>query len=62
MKKKKRMHLTCIAGYLNSNGVKTRLHGRWHASTIKGILENPIYKGKLRFGGQLFNGTHERLV
>ena len=62
MKKKKRMHLTCIAGYLNSNGIKTRLHGHWHASTIKGILENPIYKGKLRFGGKIYDGQHKNLL
>ena len=62
LKKKKRMHFTCIAGYLNSNGIKTRLHGHWYASTVKGILENPVYKGKTRSRGQLFNGTHERLI
>lgn len=62
MKKKKRMHLTCIAAYLNSNSVKTRLHGRWHASTIKSILENPVYHGKIRFGGKIYDGHHKNLL
>ena len=61
MKKKQRMHLSCIAAYLNSNGIKTRLRGRWHASTVKSILENPIYRGKIRFGGKEYVGNHQNL-
>ncbi len=62
MKKKQRMHLTCIAAYLNSNGVATRLRGHWHPSTVKAILENPIYRGKIRFGGKEYIGNHKNLL
>lgn len=62
LKRKKKMNLTAIANHLNSNGIKTRLRGHWFASSVKNILKNPLYSGKIRFHGQIFNGTHERLV
>ncbi len=61
LKRKKRMKLTKIAEHLNSNGVKTRLHGSWHASTVRSILNNPIYAGRIRFGGKIYIGVHEAL-
>ncbi len=62
LKKKKKMNLTFIASHLNNTGVKTRLRGKWHPSTVKSILNNPIYHGKIRFGGKEYDGTHEKLL
>ncbi|MDP3697130.1 MAG: recombinase family protein [Candidatus Taylorbacteria bacterium] len=61
MKKKKRINLSVIARHLNDTGIKTRLRGHWHPSTVKAILENPIYHGKIRFGGNIYDGHHQNL-
>lgn len=47
--KRKRMSIRGIAQYLNDNGVTTARGKTWYGSTIKYILENPIYKGKVRY-------------
>ena len=62
LKRKKRMKLTGIAYYLNSRGVKTRLDKVWYASTVKSILKNPLYSGRVRYNGREFQGTHERII
>lgn len=49
--KRKRMSLRSIARHLNNNSVITSRGKNWHASTVKYILENPIYKGKLQYKG-----------
>ncbi|MBA7585627.1 hypothetical protein ES708_27613 [subsurface metagenome] len=46
MKRHKRMGLREIARELNKLNIPTSSgKGRWHARTVKYILENPIYKG-----------------
>lgn len=35
-----------IAQKLSHEGIKTKRGGRWHANTIKSILENPFYTGE----------------
>ncbi|MBI4158297.1 MAG: recombinase family protein [Candidatus Yanofskybacteria bacterium] len=47
-----------IADYLNTENIKTKLGGKWHASTIRAIIKNPIYKGKMRFGDKTYDGLH----
>ncbi len=49
--KRKRMSMRAIAKYLNDNGITTARGKKWYASTVKYILENPIYKGKLQYKG-----------
>lgn len=46
--KKYGQHL--IAKYLDSNGIKPRNSTRWSPSTIKDMLTNPVYIGKIRWG------------
>ena len=56
------MNLTHIANHLNNQGIKTRLRGHWHPSTVRSILKNPIYLGRLRFGQKEYIGIHQKLL
>jgi site-specific DNA recombinase len=49
--KRSRMSIRGIAQYLNDTGVTTARGKKWYASTVKYILENPIYKGKICYKG-----------
>ena len=39
-----------IAQKLNNENIKTKRGGRWAASTIQSIINNPLYVGKVRYG------------
>ncbi len=39
-----------IANLFNSKNVSTKRGGHWSASTIKSIINNPLYIGKVRYG------------
>ena len=39
--------LRSIAGHLTDEKIPTKRGGKWHASTVKSILDNPIYRGRL---------------
>lgn len=41
--------VTMIANQLDDMGVKPRHSKRWSSATIRGILDNPVYIGKLRY-------------
>lgn len=53
LKRYKRMGLREIARHLNDNDIPTARGGQWHARTVKYILENPRYKGKLSYNGNV---------
>lgn len=38
-----------ISSYLNDHNVRTKRGGKWTATTVRHILQNPIYKGTLRY-------------
>ena len=40
--------LRAIAEELNRDGIETKRGGEWHASTVKYVLDNPKYDGRLR--------------
>ena len=40
-----KVSLGAIANQLNTKGVATKKGGSWHSSTIKNIIDNPIYSG-----------------
>lgn len=42
--------MVSISKYLNKNHIPTKRGGKWQASTIKSILTNPLYIGKVRYG------------
>jgi len=41
--------MTIISRYLNDHHIKTKRNGEWTASSVGQILENPFYKGTLRY-------------
>jgi site-specific DNA recombinase len=62
-----------IAKLLNREGLRTRNGSMWSEYTVRYILENPVYSGRVRwnyrhFGGQktgeeiIIDGEHERLI
>jgi site-specific DNA recombinase len=53
LRRYKKLSYLKIANHLNQLGVSTVKGGKWHASTVKYIYDNPIYKGKLNYKDQL---------
>ena len=45
--------LTALASSLNTRGHTTRKGGRWYASTVRHVLENPAYCGVVSWGERL---------
>ena len=45
--------LTALASSLNTRGHTTRKGGRWYASTVRHVLENPTYCGVVSWGERL---------
>jgi site-specific DNA recombinase len=50
-----------IARDLSDDGVPT-LKGRWNQATVSAILRNPVYRGLVRFKGELYPGKHEAII
>lgn len=50
--RKRGKNLSQIARHLQENGFKTARGGKWYPCTIKYILSNPIYKGRISHNGQ----------
>lgn len=42
--------ITAIANYLNDLKVPSKGGDKWHQETVRGILKNPVYCGKIRRG------------
>jgi len=49
-----------IVEWLNEQGYRTRLNALWEYSTIRYILKNPIYAGKVRWGWRLAQSQASR--
>src|SRR3989344_4186447 len=47
LKRYNRMGLREIARHLNENNVPTARGGKWHAGTVRYILKNELYKGRV---------------
>jgi len=47
--------------YINSR-YKTRAGREFSKSTIFGILRNPVYMGKVRYGKKVYNGEHKAII
>ena len=50
--RRQKKSLQRIATHLNDGVFPTTKGGKWHPSTVKYILENPLYKGKLNYNKQ----------
>ena len=56
-----RMSLRAVCRRLQQMGCQTRQGSRWHASTIRGMLDNPAYIGRAAFGRARFLPPRPRL-
>ena len=51
LRHQRKMSLRGIASYLNKIETATARGGKWHAGTVKYILDNPIYGGIVAYSG-----------
>ncbi|MEJ7785581.1 MAG: recombinase family protein [Solirubrobacteraceae bacterium] len=51
-----------IARELNDDGITTQRGGRWYQGTISTLLKNPIYSGRVRTNGKVYDGLHDTIV
>jgi site-specific DNA recombinase len=59
----KELSSSALARLLNKEGIPTkRKNTRWHSLTIKKILKNPFYRGKIRFKNLTYPGKHEPIL
>ena len=60
----KNMGIVNISRKLTETGYKPRKSktGRWRSNTIHNILTNPIYIGKVRWGGEEADGIHQAIM
>jgi site-specific DNA recombinase len=49
--RRKRAGYRAIARTLNAQGIPTARGGRWHGGTVRYIVHNPIYRGRLAYKG-----------
>ena len=51
-----------IARTLNKENVQTQRGGKWAVSTLRRILRNPFYTGRIVFEGRLIPGQHTAII
>ncbi|MGZ6690133.1 MAG: recombinase family protein [Solirubrobacteraceae bacterium] len=51
-----------IATALNREGVKSSTGKRWTQASVRSVLTNPIYMGKVRHKGEVYEGAHEAII
>ena len=51
-----------IARDLVADGVKTLTGTAWYATTVAGMLRNPLYVGRVVIDGESFPGEHEPII
>jgi len=54
--------MVAIATWLNDAGWPSASGARWHPTTVRGLLDNPIHAGLVRYKGQTRPGAHTALV
>jgi site-specific DNA recombinase len=54
--------MATIARELNAGGVRTVRGAAWSQSRIGQTLRNPLYRGMVRYGTELFSGRHEPII
>ncbi len=51
-----------VARDLNAQHVSTVRDGNWRSTTIRGMLTNPVYVGRVRLRGEERQGVHEPII
>jgi hypothetical protein len=54
--------LPWIPARLRDEEARTRNGGRWRPSTIRGMLRNRFYTGRVEFEGELIRARHAAIV
>jgi site-specific DNA recombinase len=54
--------LKWICDLLNGDGITTKRGGTWQVSTVRGILGNRFYTGRVQFDGSFIRAQHEAIV
>jgi site-specific DNA recombinase len=54
--------LQWICDRLNGDSIKTKRGGKWQVSTIRGILGNRFYTGRVEFEGTFIRAQHDAIV
>jgi len=54
--------LRWIVRRLDGNGAKTQRNGKWHVSTVRSILGNRFYTGRVEFEGEFIKAQHDAIV
>ncbi len=54
--------LEAICERLNADSVKTQRNGKWRVSTVRGMLANRFYAGRVEFEGELIRAQHDAIV
>jgi site-specific DNA recombinase len=51
-----------IARGLNADSIPTVRRGKWRVATLRAMLTNPLYIGRVRFRGEEREGQHEGII
>lgn len=51
-----------IAVSLNRDGIRPAIADKWAQPSVRRVLTNPIYVGKIRHVGELYKGTHDAIL
>jgi len=54
--------LQWICDILNGDRIKTKRGGRWQVSTVRGILGNRFYTGRVEFEGTFIRAQHDAII
>lgn len=60
--RKESMSLRKIANALNDKQVMTRRGGKWTAESIRYVLSNEIYTGRIAYNGKVMKGDHDPII
>jgi site-specific DNA recombinase len=58
----KNLGVVAISRELNRLGITPRKAKRWKGNTIYKLIQNPLYAGFIRWGGETAMGTHEPII
>lgn len=53
---------TSLAQWLNAQGTKPLIGSTWNQVSVRRLMDNPIYVGRINFRGEEHPGSHEALI